>query len=293
VATRDRVALLERSLRSIEVARATATIATEVIVVDNGSSDGTAALLEQWVQGGPGRSRFLVEQSGKSRALNYALKKARASWLAFTDDDVEVAPHWVGAIAPFFAAHPHYLAAMGKVLVPPEITDPQLIARALRYGTLPFFDAGTVVQDVRELYGCNMVLHRQVFNAVGGFDERLGPGASGWGEDTELSERALRAGFRLGYMPEVVVYHTVDPRRLTLQFFRSYHRRKAQGDFEKDPRSVSRKNVSRLIDAVARFAWCIISGDTERGLRARMRMVRHAELLRLRWRAARSKTPRA
>jgi GT2 family glycosyltransferase len=284
IATRDRAAMLARLLRSVDVARTQGTVGTEVVVVDNGSRDATATLLDAWSGAGDARVRLWLDQPGKSRALNRAIAVARAPLLAFADDDVQVAPTWVQRIVTFFANHPHYDAAMGRVLVPPDVTDPDLVARARRYGTVPLFDAGDAVHDLRELYGCNLVLRRGLLDRVGGFDERLGPGASGWGEDTDLCERALRAGLRLGYMPEVIVYHAIDAARLTPQFFRSYHRRKAQGDFEKDPRRVGRKNLGRLIDASLRFAWCSLVGDADRRMQARMRMIRHAELLRLRLR---------
>jgi len=289
IATRDRADLLVPLLRSLAVAQAEAAVTSEVIVVDNGSSDATPGILANWAANTATHVHARCPAPGKSRALNQLLGLARAPLLAFTDDDVEVAPDWVQAIVDFCATHPEYDAAMGRVRIPPQLTDAGVRARVARYGTLPLFDAGDAVCDVNELYGCNMVLHRRVFDAVGGFDERLGPGASGWGEDTDLSERARRAGLRLGYMPDAVVYHAVDPTRLTAEFFRAYHRRKAQGDFEKDPARYSRKNLSRLVDASLRCAWCRLTGDADRGMRARMRMIRHAEILRLRarrrWRA--------
>ncbi len=290
VATRDRVALLACLLRSLAAAQRAAAVSTETIVVDNGSTDGSQALLAEWVCGDPTRVYEVVPQRGKSRALNRALALARAPLLVFADDDVEVAPNWLQAIAEFFAAHPDYDAAMGRVLVPPH-TDPRTRARVARYGTLPLFDAGPAVRDVRELYGCNMALRRRLTDTIGGFDERLGPGASGWGEDSDLSARALQAHLRLGYMPDAVVYHVVDAARLTRAFFSSYHRRKAQGDFTRDPEGMSRKNVSRLVDAALRLAWCTVSGQTQRGMQARMRVIRQCEFLRLRWRAARHGRP--
>ncbi len=51
------------------------------------------------------------------------------------------------------------------------------------------------------------------FAPVGPFDERLGPGAAGHEEETEMSARLRRAGYRIGYSPNAVVYHEVDPER--------------------------------------------------------------------------------
>src|SRR5512142_3267918 len=90
IATRNRAKGLARVLESVDVAQQTACIDGEILVVNNGSTDDTATLLERWVAVGTGRVHLQVPQPGKSRALNHALPVARAPVLAFTDDDVEV-----------------------------------------------------------------------------------------------------------------------------------------------------------------------------------------------------------
>lgn len=287
VPTRNRASLLEHLLRSLDIAQAAAEANVEFLIIDNGSNDETPALIDRWVAAAPGRKRLFVAQPGQSHALNCGIRAARGSLLAFTDDDVEVVPSWVRTILDFFAQHPAYDAAMGRVLIPQNVTDPELIAKIHCYETLPLFDRGDAQRDVSEMYGCNMVLRRRVIETVGMFDERLGPGTSGFGGDTDLCERIVHADMRIGYIPEAVVYHAVDGTRLTPQFFRDYHRRKAHSDFERARDRFCQKNVSRLLDASLRWAWCsLVGGQTPRRMRARMRMIRHAEFLRLRWRMA-------
>jgi glycosyltransferase involved in cell wall biosynthesis len=288
IATRNRADSLAGLLRSLEVAQGAAAD-VEVVLIDNGSTDATGRLLTQWSAAGRGRHLLAVQRPGKSHALNCGIRLARGDLLAFTDDDVEVAPTWIRAMLDFCGQYAQYDAAMGRVLMPPHVTDPEVVRRVECYETLPFFDRGDAVTDLPEMYGCNMVLRRQTLTAVGGFDERLGPGASGFGDDTELSERICRAGMRIGYMPGAVVYHAVDVARLTPAFFREYHQRKARGDFAWAPERFAHKNVSRFLDASLRWAWCRLTGDAQRGMRARMRMIRNLEFLRLRWRARRAR----
>jgi glycosyltransferase involved in cell wall biosynthesis len=283
VPTRNRAPSLRPMLRSLERALAATAVPLEILIVDNGSTDETATVVEQWVAAGPGRHRLFIKQPGKSRALNWAMRGARGELLAFTDDDVEVDAGWLAAIVDFFARHPQYDAGMGRVLVPPAVTDPCVLERIRCYETLPLFDRGDTVCDLTELCGCNMVLRRRVVDTVGLFDERFGPGASGFGEEPDLCERMRHAGLRIGYMPGAIVYHSVDVTRLTAAFFGDYHRRKARGDFAWAPERFARKNLSSLFDASLRWAWCGVTGDARRRLRARMRMIRHAEFLRLRW----------
>jgi glycosyltransferase involved in cell wall biosynthesis len=284
VATRDRAPLLVQLLRSLEVAQSVAATACEILIADNGSTDDTAAVLERWVAGAPGHMRLRVDTPGKSRALNAALQHARAPVLAFLDDDEQVAPAWMQELMAFCSAHPEYDAAIGRVLPPPDLTDPEVLSRLAAYRTVAFCDYGDAVCEAETLYGGNMVLRRQVFERIGTFDERLGPGAAGGCEDTDLAERIRQAGLRIGYMPRVIVYHVVDPARLTPEAFRSLQLRAARSRIAMDARRAGRRALPRLIEAALGFAWWSLLGRSVRRERARGRILLHAETLRLRWR---------
>ncbi len=283
VATRNRAARLPNLLRSLAAAQtAMPSVASEIVVVDNGSEDETPTLLGRWAADHLGRVILRHEQPGKARALNAALRHTRGALLAFLDDDVQVAPNWLAAIADFAAAHAEYGAAMGRVLLPATVTDARLIERVRNYATVPLFDRGHAVCDWPEMYGCNMMMRRAVLERTGGFDERLGPGASGFGEDLDLSRRVRQAGFRIGYMPDAVVYHDVDRDRLTMQHFRERHLRLARSSFlvKRDGTWIT---VRRFADGLLGCAWFGLLGDTRRHMRSRGRVIRSREILRLRW----------
>jgi N-acetylglucosaminyl-diphospho-decaprenol L-rhamnosyltransferase len=72
---------------------------------------------------------------------------------------------------------------------------------------------------VRGVLGANMAFRADALRQVGPFDERLGPGAGGHEEETEMSQRMRRAGFRIGYAPKALVYHEVDPSRANRERF--------------------------------------------------------------------------
>src|SRR5579862_3753458 len=162
VATRNRATLLARLFESLDTALAAAGADIETLIIDNGSTDETPRLIETWIAAGPGRARLLIDQPGQSHALNCGIGVARGPLLAFIDDDVQVEASWARAVLAFFARHPHYDAGMGRVRIPPEVTDPQVIQQVLCYETLPLFDRGDLVRDLTTIYGCNMVLRRQV-----------------------------------------------------------------------------------------------------------------------------------
>jgi len=288
IATRNRAAMLARTLRSLDAAQATGVADCEILVVDNGSTDSTPAFLDRWAAASSGRQHLCVPQPGKCRALNQALTVARAPLLAFTDDDVEVNPQWLLAIVTFFGAYPQYDAAMGRVHVPPAAEhDATLQALLAAYRVVPLFDKGDAVQDLSEMYGCNIAVRRHVFDRIGNFNERLGPPFNA-GEDLDLARRIVRAGMRIGYMPEALVHHEVDPRRLTPEYYRQFQMRLGRGFLEMEPQRYFWRSIPRLLEATcAVVLWRLLRSPTRR-IHAWGRMVRHADVLRHGWRRERA-----
>jgi glycosyltransferase involved in cell wall biosynthesis len=198
VATRDRERRLGELLRSL--GEQTLDLSEfEVIVVDDGSSDGTAALLRRAAEGSPFALRALVRATseGPGRARNEGWRAARAPLVAFTDDDCEADPGWLEACLRACERAPGAIV-QGR-------TDPN--PREL--------DAVGPFSVTREVDGsgpwwfetCNIVYPRELLEALGGFDESF---PEPLGEDTDLGWRALAAGATREFDSEAVVYHAVD-----------------------------------------------------------------------------------
>jgi GT2 family glycosyltransferase len=148
---------------------------------------------------------------GKCRVQNRAIAAARGAIVACLDDDLVTGADYLAAIESFFATNPGFAAMKGRVLA---AEDPlRKVGSSSVYLDLPIVDHGDAITEVRGVLGANMAFRRQVFERLGGFDERLGPGACGHEEDTEFSARIRRAGMHIGYAPDVVVFHEVDPAR--------------------------------------------------------------------------------
>ncbi len=148
---------------------------------------------------------------GKCRVQNRAIAQARGEIIACLDDDLAVTPGYVAEVERFFAAHPEFAAMKGRIL-PAE--DPIAKAGAMApYLDLPIADHGHAVIEVRGVLGANMAFRSDALRRVGPFYERLGPGAAGHEEETEMSRRLTRAGYRIGYAPGAIVYHEVDAAR--------------------------------------------------------------------------------
>ncbi len=281
IATRNRGLLLGKMLASLDVALQSAGSLVEVVLVDSASTDSTPERVAAWVAAAPGRIALRLERPGKARALNLALQHVSAPLVLFTDDDVEVAADWVTKAQTFFASHPQYAAATGRVRTPPAIIDPNLLSRVALFSTLPLFDRGDEIADTKHLYGCNMAIRRSVLEQVGPFHEELGPGASGLHEDGDMARRIAARGLRIGYMPDVIVYHAVEPERLTFAFFHEMHRRDARSRFVLAP-DTSRSDTRRrwLGSAVGIVCWGLL-WNRRRAMKALARLLSHTEMLRL------------
>lgn len=223
VATRNRAPRLRRLLASVFAMTGVADLRPAVVVVDDGSTDGTAELATTTAAEHPTVRHLAVPVGGKSRALNVAIRATRAERYAFVDDDVELDPDWLVAVEAYFA-RATVAAAQGVIRIAPEAAaSPSTVAAIDRWHTIPQCDYGAGAVESPSLIGANMVVTRRAFLAVGLFDERLGPGAAGASEDTELALRLHAAGERIGWIPDAIAYHAVEPERLSATYFRALH----------------------------------------------------------------------
>lgn len=284
IATKNRGPFLGALFESLLGAVAALPAGAEVVVIDNGSTDDTGTIIDTWSGRLPGLVHLVEPQPGKSQALNQGLRRSRGPLLVFIDDDVCVPANYLTEVWRFFAEHPHYDAAGGRVRLPREVTDPELLARVARYRSLPLYDGGDAVCDGKGLAGCNMAVRRRVFESIGPFNERLGPGASGAHEDADLVARMHAANLRIGYMPGAIVYHAVDPARFTPDAYRDFQRRMARSLYALDPLYAWHKSAGRLPGILIGYVWWSLWRNPSRRARAWGRTILHAEVLRLRWR---------
>lgn len=218
VCTRDRPVILATCL---ELLKQLHYENVEVLVVDNAPSTQETRDCFVRLVGDDPRFRYVSEPvPGLSRARNRGLGEARAQYVAFTDDDVQVDPWWLDAIVTGFTRDP--LAGCVTGLVPPaELDDPAQQFFDRRYSWASHLEPRvfdmTDRGDESPLYpysagifgtGANFAVDRALFEGLGGFDEALGAGSpAGGGEDLDAFVRVLRAGRSLVYEPSAIVWH--------------------------------------------------------------------------------------
>lgn len=185
----------------------------EVLVVDNGSSDGTP----DRVAAHPVAPRVLHEPArGPYAARNLGLHESTGEVIAFTDADCLPDPRWLRAGADALAAGADL--AGGAIVQEPTGPRPSLWER---YDRATYLRQEDYVRDQRFAATANLFVRRAVFDAVGAFRPELV--ASG---DLELGWRACDAGFRLVYAPDARVRHRP---RTTLRDTWRLHRKLGSG----------------------------------------------------------------
>lgn len=176
----------------------------EIVVVDQSraASPGLAELAA--TEGSIVRYLHRPDLVGVSAARNEACATARERVLVFTDDDVFVEPDWLATVVRTVLDDPTVLLS-GRVL-PAEADRTDGFAPSCIESEQPATYEGRVWDDV--LFSNNMAFSRDVYEALGPFDERLGVGAPyRAATDNDYCFRALEAGFRIRYVPEAVVHH--------------------------------------------------------------------------------------
>ena len=200
ICTYNRADLLLAALDDVLAQDHPDTPAFELIVVDNNSSDTTAAVVRA-VAARDARVRYLFEaQQGLSHARNAAIAAARAPIVAFTDDDVRVGRAWLAEIARAFREHPGATVVGGRVLpVWPAPPPPWLTAA--HWGPLALVDYGEHpirVDATRQLclVGANLAVAASAFERVGTFAPAVQRVRDivGSSEDHEFLQRLFRAG---------------------------------------------------------------------------------------------------
>ncbi len=166
----------------------------EVIVVDDGSTDATAAIARQY------HCRLIqTENRGLASARNTGLKEASGEIVAYIDDDAYPDPHWLTYLAATFLTTSH--AAVGGPNLAPPGDGPiaECVARA------PGGPVHVLLSDrqAEHIPGCNMAFRKARLEAIGGFDPQFRTA----GDDVDVCWCLQERGWTLGFSAAAMVWH--------------------------------------------------------------------------------------
>lgn len=242
VCTRDRPEALAGCLAGLAAQRSAP---GEIIVIDN-SGACSAERVARRVDG----VRYIHEpRPGLSAARNAGIRASRCRLVAFTDDDAEPRANWTGEIVRAFSSA-DVEAVTGMVLPARLETHAQSFFQfamgGLVQGCVPLVFDGRFFAETCPMgaqvwrigAGANMAFRRSLFERIGLFDERLGAGASGCSEDSELWYRLLAGGGACLFEPRAVVLH---------------HHREEWSELRSQMRAYMKGHVSALFVQATRY----------------------------------------
>ena len=217
ICTRNRSAALSRTLRSLERLHPVG-CAWELLIVDNGSTDGTQGVIKQFEKRLPVRA-VLEPRPGLAVARNTAVTCARGDYMVCTDDDVIVKTDWLAAYVAAFTRWPDAALFGGRIIpvleepvtpwfpsVMPHLGFP-FAARNLSTKSIALMPDGDTIP-----FGANYAVRTEV-QRLFLFDPELGAGKLHFGEETTCFMAMLMAGHEGRWLPDCVVEHMIGPER--------------------------------------------------------------------------------
>lgn len=177
----------------------------EVILVDDGSTDGT----EAWVKEFKDRSSVQInyvwkEHGGPGASRNIGMENAKGNVFIFIDSDCTAPPDWLAGIKEAFDKNPSIQAFGGRDNAKREFSP---LLKAINYTMTSFLTTGGMrggkKRRLAKFYprSFNMGIHRDLYKKMGGF------GNLRHGQDIEFSHRILQSGANVAYIHDSVVFH--------------------------------------------------------------------------------------
>ncbi len=204
----------------------------EVLVIDNGSTDNTAAIVQQYSTR-LGNVRYFYEcEPGLHVGRHRGMFAAKGNILVFADDDIEALPSWLISIKEAFSDED--VAMVGGNNYPLFLTTPPkwLLKmwgrRAWRgYKSIPSLSIVQFLKNPKtispyQVWGCNFAIRKDVLLTAGGFHPDGMPKElirfRGDGE-THVSRYVEKSGMKCVFHPGASVHHKVPPERMTFKYF--------------------------------------------------------------------------
>jgi GT2 family glycosyltransferase len=208
IPTYNNLALTQDCLDAIQ--RQTAPGAYEIIVVDNGSTDGTPDFLRHLEELGQIRGILNPRNLGFAKACNQGAWAARREFLLFLNNDTVVTPGWLEELVRSAREHPQAAAVGAKLLYPDDTVQHAGVVISAEKKFFHIYQrvhkdhpAVNKERTFQSLTAACLLVRREPFFRMGGFDEKF---HNGW-EDVDLCLRFVQQGFQLWYNPRAVVYH--------------------------------------------------------------------------------------
>jgi GT2 family glycosyltransferase len=254
VPTRDRAGYLDVTLRSLAAQRLEEPY--EVVCVDDGSRDETAAVIDR----AGVRSIRHDSARGANAARNAGIRAAEADLVALVDDDVFAPPGWLVALVDGARRHPDAEVVGGPIRARFDGPAPRACGR--ENPPITTLDLGAEDTETELVWSANMLLRRGALERVGPFDESLPTG----GDEEEWLRRLRAAGGRVVYVAGAGLDHrrAGDDARLRALMRSAY--RRGRNMRAHDRRLGAAPSLARELRDVAGGGWHTVRRACPQGL---------------------------
>lgn len=239
----------------------------EVFVVDNNSTDNTEEVFKSWRTAHPnGQFNYITEtKQGASFARNTGAKLANTPWLCFVDDDAIAQPDFVAQIIKHTIDQP-FVKGFGGRIIPKYIPcEPNWMSYyvASMVGNFDYAPKACAFKNGKYPLESNMILSKQVFEQVGGFNTDL-PGVVGnlriGGEGKELFYKIMALGNTIYYDPSIIVEHVVEVKKLTPAYLYRVASGMGRGESTRTKTIGQWEFVKKVIEYLFKLSAAIILG---------------------------------
>jgi glycosyltransferase involved in cell wall biosynthesis len=190
------------------LAQSSPQLVDELLIVDDGSTDDTESMVQEFSRRSPFTIRYLRQANkGPAAARNLGIREARSSMVLFTDSDIVPERDLVSQHLEWHRNNPQTSAAvLGYVTWSPEIKATPFMRWYGEDGALFAYRQlrGKREIDFHFFYSCNLSLKTNFLRTSGQFDDDFK--SASW-EDSELGYRLHKAGLRLLYNPQAIAFH--------------------------------------------------------------------------------------
>jgi glycosyltransferase involved in cell wall biosynthesis len=218
VCTYNRAELLRDTLESLAALDTGGEFRYELVVVDNASTDNTAAVIAEAARGATFSLRGVHEpRAGVSFARNRGIQEAASPWIAFFDDDQVADPHWLRELMAMAREKNVRCVGGANHLRLPHGDERDLSAACRELLGASVTKESPYRYSRKRAPGCgNLLIQKSVFDEVGTFDEALVEA----GEDADLYRRVFAAKIEAWYTPKAISYHVIPAYRLKESYLR-------------------------------------------------------------------------
>lgn len=229
ICTRNRAPQLKRVLNSFLSLKSAEGTAWEMLIVDNGSTDETPSVIEEFADHLPLR-RVWQPEPGLSNARNAGVAAAKGDYICWTDDDVEVDPGWLAAYARAFHRYPDGTIFGGVVEpvyeAPPPlwmIENGDLLADLMAKRDLGPIERKMPTELLSLPYGANFAVRAAEQRRLR-YDPNLGvsPNQKRLGEESTVLMAIAALGGAYYWIPSSRVRHLIPAARMSLNYIKVY-----------------------------------------------------------------------